>query len=316
MDDEGRETHRDGGKVSSRQRDRTLVTLARNRHRVVTAAELLRIGFSRREIDRRVEDGRLFRRYRGVYIVGPGALTAHGEWLAAALFAAPDGVVSHFDAARIQGLVKGGAGGIIDVTSPRRVEAPKGIRAHRSSLPRDERTILHGVPVTTTGRTLFDCAAAGATPRELERMLNEAFVHRLPIRPPLRELLTRYPRRRGVAGIRVALERFEGGRTPTKSGLEERYLGFLDRHGFPRPLTNHVIETHIGRLTVDLCWPARRVVIEIDAPSTHASRPRMLLDRRRDRALVLAGWTPGRLMSEDLDDEASLAGEIRALLAA
>jgi hypothetical protein len=42
----------------------------------------------------------------------------------------------------------------------------------------------------------------------------------------------------------------------------------------------------------------------------------MLKDRRQDRALTLAGWTPARLMEDDLDDEESLAVEIRGLLGA
>lgn len=312
---EGRENHREGGKVSSRQRERSVATLARNRHRVVTAAELLRLGYSRREIERRIESGRLVPRYRGVYAVGPGSLTDQGELAAAAVFAAPDGVISHRAAAVHSRLVEAMRPGIIDITSLRRIAAPEGIRAHRAQLPRDERMILEGIPLTTTGRTILDCAAT-ATPHQLERMLNEAFVRGLPIRPPLGDLLDRYPGRRGVTAARTALERFEGGPTPTKSPDEVRFLDFLDRHGFPRPHTNVVIETRIGRLEVDCCWPRERLVIEVDALSTHGSRPRMLKDRRHDRALSVAGWRPGRVMDEDLDDEASLAVEIRALLGA
>jgi len=301
-------------KVSSRERERGLATLASNRHRVVAGRELVRLGLNQQQIQRRVSDGRLVRRYRGVYSVGPGALTADGERLAAAVFAAPDGVVSHRAAAGHLGLMSS-RGGIIDITSSRRIAAPDGIRAHRSTFPRDERMILRNVPVTSTGRTIVDCAAA-AGPREVERMLNEAYVLRLPVRPSLRDLLNRYPGRRGVAAVHAALESFEGGRTPTKSELEDDFLDFLDRHGFPRPLTNVIIRTRIGPLRVDCCWPATRLVIEVDAPSTHGSRPSMLDDRRRDRALTLAGWRPGRVMSEDLDDEAALAVEIHALLAA
>jgi len=42
----------------------------------------------------------------------------------------------------------------------------------------------------------------------------------------------------------------------------------------------------------------------------------MVKDRRRDRALGLAGWRHERLMDFDLDDEPALAREITALLAA
>lgn len=146
-------------------------------------------------------------------------------------------------------------------------------------------------------------------------MLNAAYMRGLPLKPLPSVLLARYPCSRGVRTLRAALTAFEVGPTPTRSPLEERYLAFLDCHHFPRPLTNHRITTGIGVLTVDLCWPEQRLVIEVDAPSTHGARPSMLNDRRRDRALILAGWTPGRLMEEDLEDEGALAAEITALLA-
>jgi len=103
---------------------------------------------------------------------------------------------------------------------------------------------------------------------------------------------------------------------PTNSELEERFIAFLDRHGLPRPLTNRRIATTIGTLRVDCLWPAERLVVELDAFGTHGSRPCMVKDRRRDRALGLAGWRHERLMDFDLDDEPALAREITALLAA
>jgi hypothetical protein len=282
---------------------------------VASLDDLRALGLSVDQIKRRVADGRLVRKYRSVYVVGPGALTDRGEWLAAALFAAPDGVISCHDAACLAELVEGGsAAGVIHVTSPRRISAPPRIRVHQCHLALDERTILHGVPTTTTGRTLLDCAALGATPREIERMLNEAYVRGFPIRPSLNEMLDRHPRHRGIAALRAAAEAFDGPATRTDSPLAEAFLAFIDRHGLPRPHCNHDIETPAGTLNVDCVWPEQRVAIELDAVSTHGSRPRMLRDRRRDRALVLAGWRPGRLMEEDLAGEDALLRELTGLL--
>ncbi len=235
--------------------------------------------------------------------------------MAAVLFAGQDALTSHRAAGVIWKMLRVGIGSIIDVTSPRRIRGPRGIRAHRSPVPADERAQRHGIPLTSTGRTILDCAET-MTAREIERMLNEAFVLGLPIKPALPVLLDRHPRRRGTTTVRTALIRFEGGTTLTKSEVEERFLAFLDRHGFPRPFTNHDVRTHSRTYNVDLCWPGSRLVMEIDAPSTHGSRPKMLKDRRQDRALILAGWTPARLMEDDLDDEDSLAAEIRGLLGA
>jgi very-short-patch-repair endonuclease len=145
-------------------------------------------------------------------------------------------------------------------------------------------------------------------------MLIEAHAIGVPIRPSLNEIFARYPGHRGVASLREAALTFTGPTTRTRSDLEEDFRSFLVRHGLPQPHCNHDIETHIGTINVDCVWLAERVAIELDAPGTHGSRPRMLRDRRRDRALILAGWTPGRLMEEDLLDEAALARELTGLL--
>ncbi len=96
--------------------------------------------------------------------------------------------------------------------------------------------------------------------------------------------------------------------------MEEGCLALVERHGLPRPLVNHRIETDDGTFEVDLVWPDQRVAIEVDAPGSHGSRPRMRRDRRRDRALLRAGWKPGRVMDEDLVDEDALVREITGLL--
>lgn len=284
-------------------------------NRLVTLEQLTTIGLTRHQIEHRIATVRLVPRYRGVYVVGPGPLTAEGEWLAATLFAGPGSAVSHYPAAARWELKAWRPGAIIDITAPRRIAAPKGLRAHRSELPFDERTIRGGVPITTTGRTILDCAAQ-MTVRETERLINEARVLRLPIRPSLATLISRHPHRRGVATARAALAAFAAGRTHTRSELEERFLAFLDRHGFPRPRTNQDVRTHLGTLNVDCLWPAERLIIELDGYSTHGSRPAFTRDRRRDRALRIAGWHPSRLTWEDLDDGPALAAEISALLAA
>lgn len=95
--------------------------------------------------------------------------------------------------------------------------------------------------------------------------------------------------------------------------FEERFFGFLDRHGFPRPLTNVDVETHIGTQNVDYLWPAQRLIAELDGFGAHGTRPAFRNDRRRDRALRIVGWNPNRLVWEDLDDEPALAQELRAL---
>jgi very-short-patch-repair endonuclease len=156
--------------------------------------------------------------------------------------------------------------------------------------------------------------AAHVSGRPLERALNEARALRLPDRPSLHELIDRYPGRRGIRAAREALALFEAGPTPTRSELEERFLALSDRHGLPRPLMNRRVRTPAGTFRVDCIWPELRVIVELDAWSTHSSRMAMLTDRRRDRALRIAGWHPSRVYSDDFDDEERLLADLRALL--
>ncbi len=299
---------------SSRRREAEVALLAQRRHRVVTREQLLRLGLSAEQIRHRVATLRLVRIHPGVYAVGPGALSPDGLWLAATDYAAPGGVLSHAAAAALWRLWPW-RGGLIDITAPRRIAPPQGLRPHCSALPRDERTICRGIPLTTTTRTILDCAS-GSDVRGIERMLNEAHVLGLPLKPRPEILIDRYPSRRGIVTFRAALTAFSISPTHTLSDLEERFLAFLEAHGFPRPLTNQAVDTHIGTLNVDCLWPAQRVVVELDAYSTHGSKPSMLRDRRRDRALLIAGYRPGRVMDEDLDDDLTLAAEMSALLGA
>ena len=78
----------------------------------------------------------------------------------------------------------------------------------------------------------------------------------LPMKPTLPVLLDRYPagaasRLSAPPSSASALARRL--RSPT---LEKLFLDFLDRHGFPRPLTNLSVATDIGMLIVDCAWPA------------------------------------------------------------
>lgn len=309
-----RREHRDiRGEVSPRLREQRLARLAAKRHRVLSTAALLALDFSHDQMDRRVASGQWWRRYRGVFVIGPGKLDHRGEMMAAIAFAGGDAMVSGWDAAVLHGLTDGGYRGWIDITCSRKLAAPRGIRAHRSPLQPDEVRLIGGIPVTSTGRTILDCSARRKS-RDVERLLERAFQLRSPIRPPLEALIDRYPGRRGLTNLRAAMRVFQQESRPSKSDLEEALLEIIDRHRLPRPFRNMDVETPKGKFEFDMVWPEQRLVIEVDAPSTHGTRKKMLSDRRKDRGLILAGWTPGRVMEEDIAEEHSLVRELRELL--
>jgi len=79
---------RDGRDRRSR-RDRSIAPLAARQHGVVSAAQLLALGLSRKAIRSRVAAGRLHVIHAQVYAVGHPALGDQGRWFAAVLAGGP-----------------------------------------------------------------------------------------------------------------------------------------------------------------------------------------------------------------------------------
>jgi predicted transcriptional regulator of viral defense system len=294
--------------------DAAIAALAQRQHGVVARAQLVGLGLGRGAIGHRLECGRLHPLHRGVYAVGYRALSREARWIAAVLASGPGAVLSHRSAAALWGL-RVATGVRADVTVPRKLESRTGIAPHHAVLAPDEVTVVRGIPVTTSARTLLDLAGAVA-PRHLERAINDAEVLRLADALSLDELVRRHPRRRGVAALRRILADGRVGATVTRSELEDRFLPFLDRERIPRPEVNAPLRLGGSWIEADCMWRAQRLVVELDGYATHATRAAFDHDRARDRALQAAGWRVVRVTWRHLADKpATLAAQLRALLA-
>lgn len=186
-----------------------------------------------------------------------------------------------------------------------------GIRVHRVTCLRpDERTVLHGIPITTPGRTLIDLAPVVAT-NQLEGMLARADRHGLVDREGLRKLLARHPRRPGVPALKAILELHKAPAF-TRSEAESRFLQLARRAGLPRPDTN----VTIGQYEIDFLWRAEGVAVEVDGYRYHSSRSSFEGDRRRDAWLLARGVKVVRLswrqITEDAIATAVLVGQALA----
>ena len=180
--------------------------------------------------------------------------------------------------------------------------------------PADERTVRDGIPVTTVPRTLFDLAAV-APAIAVEGALRESEYLRLHDRLSLRDLLERYPGRRGTRAIRACLARRAEAPGHLRSPLEEHFLPFLHRHRLPLPQLNAWIEIGERRYQVDCLWPQEKLVIELDGYESHGTKIAFRADRARDRRLRVAGYGVTRIAWVQLDDEPEmLARDIRSLL--
>src|SRR5689334_24626734 len=98
--------------------DGRIAALAAKQHGVVSLAQLIGLGLSRKSVHRRSQAGRLHRVHQGVYAVGHKRLTQRGRWMAAVLAGGEGGVLSHRSAAALWGL--------LPARTPIHIAAPRG----------------------------------------------------------------------------------------------------------------------------------------------------------------------------------------------
>jgi len=234
--------------------------------------------------------------------------------MAAVLASGPEAVLSHHSAAALW-LIRPSSRTRTDVTAPHRSRSSELIRRHVSPLPADERTVERGIPVTSVPRTILDLAATEDVD-VIQNLLREAEYRELWDRLSLWDLVERYPGRRGVRKVRVALERLKSeppGRRRSK--LEERFAPFLRRHHLPLPRFNDWIVLGAKRYQVDCHWPGTGQIVELDGWQGHRTRTAFREDRARDRALRVAGYSVTRLTWSQLEDEpGAVSADLRVLL--
>lgn len=298
----------------TRAGEQAIAELARRQHGVVSRDQLLRMGFQTGAIGRRLRGGRLHRIHPGTYAVGHRLLTQHGRWMGAVLASGPDSALSHWSAAALWG-IRSGARERIDVTVPHATRSSDRIRRHVSLVPGDEVIVMNGIPVTTVPRTIFDLAAT--EPVDVVRsLIREAEFRELHDRLSLWDLVGRYPGRRGIRKVKIALVALEDEPVDErKSRLEERFDPFLRRHDLPRPRFNGWMLVGEKRFQVDCLWPDQRQIVELDGWQGHKTRTAFREDRARDRRLRVAGYGVTRLTWNQLDDEPeTVASDLRVLL--
>ena len=288
--------------------DSLIAVLAERQHGVVSRGQLEEYGVSRYAIERRIRRRTLHALHRGVFAVGHRSLTAEGRWLAAVLASGSGAALSHRSAGALWGLVRSS---LLEVTAPGWRRRPR-IKIYEAELPPDEITTHRGVPITIVPRTLLDLATV--LPRiQLERAMNEAEVRRLYDSLSSPDLLERYPGRPGTPMIRAILD--QPGFRVTRSGLEERFVAFIDERRLPRPEINAWLQAGGTWLECDCVLRAQRLVVELDGHAFHGTRAAFDADRARDRRLHAAGWRVARITWHRLQDDAqALARDLRTIL--
>lgn len=255
--------------------------MARRQHGIVSRQQLLLFGFTSDAIQRRVDSGHLHRVHRGVYAVGHPSLTWRGYVSAAVLACGLDSVGSHLSAAAIQGFTA--QSNRMHVTSPSRHRV-SGVITHRATLGPADRTIIDGIPLTSTSRTLLDLAVL--LPRvQFTRAYEEADRLRLVDEEGARELLDRCTGHRGAASLAALLDETFA-HPPTRLELERIFYELVADAGLPPPLVNVWVEGH----RVDAYWPRYRLVVELDSKTYHRTDAKIERDYDTSAELKLAGY--------------------------
>jgi len=234
--------------------------------------------------------------------------------MAAVLASGLDAVLSHHSAAALWRL-RATSRTTTDVTSAQKSRSWKGISRHHKALPADEVTSQEGISVTTAARTIIDLAAT--EPLDVVKSLLREMEYRELWGPlSLRDLVERYPGRRGIRKVRTALEGVKDEPSgERKSPLEERFAPFLRQHHLPLPRFNHPITVGEKTFQVDCYWPELRQIVELDGWQGHKGRVAFREDRARDRILHVHGYSVDHITWNQLDDEPeAIASDLRVLL--
>lgn len=182
------------------------------------------------------------------------------------------------------------------------------VHQSRSLRPRDIAGV-GGVPTTTVTRTLIDLGVVCA-PRTLTRLVDEALRRRLIVAADLGEALRRGDAN-GHPGSPSLRRIVEGGLTVTASAFEARLLPIFAAAGLPAPEVDVIVEGG----ECDFFFSQAGVCVEFDSPAFHTSGFDIRKDIAKQRRWRAAGLTVLRASTDDLDDPAGLAAEIRTAIA-
>jgi hypothetical protein len=264
-------------------RDQAAWASVRRQHGVVTRVELLALGYTRREIEYRLHNGRLHAVAAGVYAVGRRELTPHERWMAAVLACGDEAVLSHRSAAELWG-VGWELQGRIDVSIRRRSRITRqGIKVRsRPSLPSKSICGRFGIPVSTPVQTLIDLATELKVMR-LERAVNEADVLDLVDPETLRTALDSYVGMPGVKTLRTLLDRHTF--RLSDSDLEILFRPLAMAAGFALPLSKHLLMGY----EVDFFFPDHGLVVETDGLRYHRTPAQQARAVKRDQTHTAAG---------------------------
>jgi very-short-patch-repair endonuclease len=266
---------------------------------------------SPRQVELRLESGRLHEIHRGVYLVGHDVPPPFALEQAALLACGGGAALGHRSAANLWGLLSYPASAPVWVTIPlgRTVKRPR-IAVRNGCLAARDVRHRHGLKLTSPPRTILDLASLLAE-EELESVVAEAAYRRLASEVELAAQLSGNEGKRGVAKLRRLLDLPQAPQR-TRSGGERAMLRLLRRAGIRGYEANARVHGH----EVDLLWRSAGVAVEIDGWDGHSSRVAFERDRLKAAKLSAQGLTVIPVTGRQIrDDRAGVLDRLRRALA-
>lgn len=292
--------------------ERAMIAVSQRQHRLILTRQLEELGLGRSGAAGRARAGTLTRVHRGVYLVAALEPTITGSMLASVLAAGDGALLSGRAALQLWGASPAAHLATYQVLAPTQRRSRAGIDVHRStSLAAPDLCAISEIPLTAPARSLLDFAVE-ADPGELETALNELRAARL-LKP--RDLEELRSRTRGHHGWGALNRLLEAEREPdfSRREAEQRLLALVREAHLPEPRRN----VRLHGYEVDLNWPDRRLVVEVDSWAFHGDRRSFESDRRKqaelaDHGLEVQRFTWRQIANERVWTIARIAGRLGA----
>lgn len=188
----------------------------------------------------------------------------------------------------------------VECVVPRTAVIPRrtGLKVREAHLPKGDVGVLDTsrVRALTAPRATVDLLRLSA-PVEALVVADAVLRAGLCTRDELRAELPRHVRLRGVVQARRTVERADA---RAESPPESRLRHWLHEAGFPVVPQVEVFDGTRWLARVDLALPELKIAIEYDGREVHDRDDVFVRDRRRQNALVAAGWLVLRFSAADL----------------
>jgi len=291
---------------------------AERQHGVFTLDQAKEHGATPASVKHRLQTGawRAFP-YVGVYRAA-GCPPSWEQDLHALVLATQPAAASHRSAAALLGVPGFPRCGTAEVVTTRALrERITSAQVHSSRvLPPEHLTTVEGIVTTGVARTVIDLAGV-VHPQRAERVLDNCLARGLVTLEAVRcvvDLLARRGRP-GIAVMRRLLADRADSYAAPESGLEARAIELIRSAGLPEPVRQLDVGDATGWIgRVDLAYPDRRLVIEVDSDVHHSTLVDRRADQLRDHRLRGAGWAVERITEDDLVRPRVLADRLKALL--